>query len=174
MKSSALQTIPIVIRASLMLLWGGVCAALIAAPLLEACGHSFAGGMFRAIFSLICHQDPARSFTLLGHPWAVCHRCSGIYLGLFLLSLLPRQLNAVVHVPTHRRAWVMAATAPLLADVLLPLAGLWVNTTASRLVTGVIFGCMLTSLLAPALAELTHEAPWKHTGTGVHPQGGLE
>ncbi len=174
MKSNSLQTIPIVIRTSLLLFWGGVCAAFISAPLLEACGHFFAAGMFRAIFSLTCHQDAARSFTLLGHPWAVCQRCSGIYFGLFLFSPLPLQWNAVVRVPRYRRAWVMAATTPLLLDVLLPLAGLWINTPASRLVTGVIFGCMLSSLLAPALTEFMREAPWRRAGTGVHAQGGLE
>jgi uncharacterized membrane protein len=174
MKSHSLQTTPIVIRASLLFFWGGVCAAFISAPWLKACGHFFAASMFRAIFSLICHQDPARSFTLLGHPWAVCHRCSGIYFGLFLPSLLPLQWNAVVHLPRYRRAWVIAATTPLLLDVLLPLAGLWDNTPASRLVTGVIFGCMLSSLLASALAEFMHKAPWKRTGMGVHAQGGLE
>ena len=174
MKSNPLQTIPIVISASLLLFWGGVCAAFVSAPLLEACGHFFAGGMFRAIFSLICHQDPARSFALFGHPWAICHRCSGIYFGLFLFSAFPLGWSAVMDVPGHRRAWVVATTTPLLLDALLPLAGLWGNTPASRLVTGMIFGFMLSSLLTTALAEFMHGAPWRRTGTGVYARGGLE
>ncbi len=33
---------------------------------------------------LFCHQIPERSFHLRGHPLGVCHRCSGIYTGMWL------------------------------------------------------------------------------------------
>ena len=164
----------VVLRVFFALFWGCVCLAFISAPLLEAGGGRLAGGMLRAFFSLICHQDAARCFTLLGHPWAVCHRCSGIYFGLFLFSLLPLQWNVIVDEPVVRRVWVVAAAIPLLLDALLPFAGLWVNTAASRLATGGLFGCMLSSLLVPALADVVRAMPWQRVGSGAHAQGGLE
>lgn len=52
-------------------------------------------GPLYALFSLICHQDPDRSFYLNQAPFAVCIRCTGIYLGAaaaVLLGLSPRNM----------------------------------------------------------------------------------
>lgn len=46
-----------------------------------------------AFFSLICHQDPARSFYVSQAPLAACIRCTGIYFGAtaaLVLSIAPR------------------------------------------------------------------------------------
>jgi uncharacterized membrane protein len=173
MKRSPFQTTSIVIRVTLLLCWGAICTAVLAAPLLAALDHHIASAFFYSLFSHACHQDAARSFTLLGHPWAVCQRCSGIYFGLFLFSLIPLELDAMLNQPRRRRLLVLVATAPMLADVFLPLTGLWANTPASRLATGLIFGAMLSSLLLPALAEFMEDAPWKRIRVDVRSQGGL-
>src|SRR5262249_10368205 len=54
-----------------------------------------------AFFSLICHQNPARSWELFGNPLAVCIRCASIYFGFFGALLLPfapnvRRLKAAI------------------------------------------------------------------------------
>jgi len=126
--------------------------------------HGFGGaisGRRRPLLSLrppICHQMPERSFELLGFPWAVCHRCSGIYLGVLLAAVfytaIPRRLTS----HEMRRYWVAAATAPLLMDVGLTAAGVWNNAPLSRLCTGFLFGSMLSSLLVPAFSEFLQ--PW--------------
>lgn len=48
------------------------CLAIVAAPL-------FGWSSIYAFFSLICHQQPARSWHLHGEPLAVCIRCASIY-----------------------------------------------------------------------------------------------
>jgi uncharacterized membrane protein len=105
-------------------------------------------------FAPVCHQDPARSFSLLGHALTVCHRCTGIYVGLFLGSLIGCD-NRLPASPLGRRVWVLCAMAPLFLDVAIPCFGVWTNDPVSRFTTGLIFGAMISSLLMTGVAELT-------------------
>ena len=41
-----------------------------------------------AVGSIVCHQRPERSFHLWGAQMPVCARCTGIYMGAALASLL--------------------------------------------------------------------------------------
>jgi uncharacterized membrane protein len=150
-----------------------VCIAIIAAPMLEAHGHFLASALLYECFAPVCHQNPSRSFFLFGYKWAVCHRCSGIYFGLFVASLLPCDMTAFVSQPCWRRVWIFCATMPLLLDVFLPFTGLWHNTPASRLATGWLFGAMLSSLLTPALAELIQAAQRRRSRHNADAVGGL-
>jgi uncharacterized membrane protein len=68
------------VLATLALAWA---ALPLAAPLAEA-QHPLAALAVRSLYSGLCHQDPARSFTINGWPAAVCVRCLGIYLGAAL------------------------------------------------------------------------------------------
>ncbi|NQT25092.1 DUF2085 domain-containing protein [candidate division KSB1 bacterium] len=65
------------------LLW---CIAFIASPRLIEMGgiHSLFAIGFRYFYSFICHQNPDRSFHVLGHSMAVCARCTGIYFGALI------------------------------------------------------------------------------------------
>lgn len=50
---------------------------IVAAPLLE-------WEWIYAVFSRVCHQGIERSFQIASAPFAVCIRCTAIYLGFFL------------------------------------------------------------------------------------------
>ena len=173
MRHRLLHTIPLVPRLLQAFLWGGICFLILAAPLLADRGYATAAAGVYAFFSPVCHQDAARSFALFGHCWGVCHRCAGIYFGLFATSLLPFWFRFLLEMPHRRRAWVVAGTAPLLLDFALSLCGIWSNTAASRFLTGLLFGAMLSSLIAPALAELAGDAPWQRRLAVVDEPGGL-
>ena len=140
-------------RVFVILLSGLPFLMVLGGPSLAAGGHFFLSALVYTAFSPICHQMPERSFELLGFPWAVCHRCSGIYLGVLLAAVfytaIPHRLTA----HDMRRHWVVAAAAPLVIDVGLTAAGVWDNVPLSRLSTGFLFGAMLSSLLVPALSE---------------------
>ncbi len=74
-------------RLLMAVLWGMICLMVFAAPFLAAHSHSLLSSFVYLFFSPVCHQLPARSFAMLGHPWGVCQRCAGMYLGLFTASL---------------------------------------------------------------------------------------
>jgi uncharacterized membrane protein len=144
--------------------WGALCALILAPPVLAWNGCPAAAAIIYFFFSPVCHQMPERSFALMGISLAVCHRCCGIYLGLFLGALTK---NPWMHrSPATRRCWVLAATVPLALDALLPFAGLWANTGLSRFIAGLWFGVPTASLLVHGIGELLHEAPWQRFAIG--------
>jgi uncharacterized membrane protein len=158
------QTYPLAGRALLSTFWGSLCAAAWSAPLLAARGQQLASTLIYDIFSRVCHQDLSRSFLFYGYPVAVCHRCSGIYFGLFIGSMLPLDRLRVLETPRCRRIWVLCTTVPMLLDVGLQFTGLWTNTAMTRLATGFIFGAMLSSLVVSALDEIIETALERRTG----------
>jgi uncharacterized membrane protein len=60
--------------------------------------------------SFVCHQIPARSFHLAGHPFAVCGRCTGLY-----VSALAGGIAALLtwrRLPIDDRSLLLMAAAP--------------------------------------------------------------
>src|SRR5690606_14284539 len=100
-------------------------------------------------FHLVCHQLPARSFTLDGVSLALCHRCTGVVAGLLvgpvLVALLGRWRGSLVR---FERPLLFAALALAAADWLVGVIGLWPNTPASRFLTGLLVGVAAGYLLA--------------------------
>ncbi|MCA9605539.1 MAG: DUF2085 domain-containing protein [Myxococcales bacterium] len=103
----------------------------------------------RMIFSGLCHQDPARSFAIDGHPMAVCHRCTGIYFGLAAGALAAL---AFLPDPSRKRYWA-AGIAPLALQVLLawiwPALDLFWLRTLTGAIAGVTGGLLLASAVTP-------------------------
>jgi uncharacterized membrane protein len=142
---------------------------VVTAPWANAHGYyAFASTLYSG-FGYVCHQIPARSFQLEGHPFAVCARCTGIYAGLALgLALYPLT-------PLWQRAWMPArfwlfiAVAPVTIDFALGFFGIWENTHVSRLLTGAFFGTVCGFFVAPALIDLsrTGRARFFTTRAGV-------
>lgn len=97
------------------------------------------------VFTSLCHQIPARSFTLNGQPMAVCSRCLGIYTGfVFGWILLP--LSSFI---SFKEQWTVKKIALLvllinLIDIIGNNLGFWQNTLVSRLA----FGCMMGASVA--------------------------
>jgi len=153
--------------------WGLICAAVAGAPVLSGYTHSTAAGFIYLFFAPICHQLPARSFFVAGHPMAVCHRCTGIYAGLFLSSLIRFDNDPPLGSLISLRLFVLSGSAPILLDAVLPYAGLWTNTPLSRTSTGLIFGVVLGCLLVPGISEFLHEAPWRRLPVASHIKGDI-
>lgn len=128
--------------------------ALILAPALGAGGTEVsAPAWVRAAFSLVCHQDPGRSFTINGVHLPVCARCTGAYLGFLagwaMLGAAPRLRRMR---PVSNLALVLCF-APLAADGLVNSTGLVTSPAWLRFLTGVLFGAAAALALGGPLRE---------------------
>jgi uncharacterized membrane protein len=128
--------------------------AIIAAPLLLTSGYLMSAGIIYRAFSLICHQQAARSFSLAGHQLAVCARCSGLYAGFAAGALIYPILRPLATSQAPDRRWLFWAAAPTVIDFLLGFLGIWANTHASRSITGALLGFVSVFYVMPGLVDL--------------------
>ncbi|HET6567866.1 MAG TPA: DUF2085 domain-containing protein [Rhodothermales bacterium] len=106
------------------------------------------------VFEPLCHQMPGRSFHVHGHQLAVCHRCLGMYAGLFAGAFLfgyVRRWDAFL-MRCSGLILVMAIAVPGI-DWALGFTGLWANTTFSQTATGAFFGITAGYYFARACAR---------------------
>ena len=100
-----------------------------------------AGAVLRAGFAPLCHQLVERSFSVGGVPFAVCHRCTGVFVGLVLGVLALPSVRRRGVALAHLDRWVLLlAVLPMLIDWGGDVFGFWSNTVATRVVTGLWFG----------------------------------
>ncbi len=126
-----------------------------------ALGGSFglgSAGWVYLFFRPICHQIPSRSFHLLGHQLAVCHRCTGIYVGFWLgLVLLPSWRWLSGRLQEHPRLLILFAL-PMAVNVLLE------NTPWGRFGTGLVAGFPFSLFVWMAVEQLYFQsAPRRKT-----------
>jgi uncharacterized membrane protein len=131
---------------------------IIIAPVALAHGYNSSAFVLYEMFSHACHQIPGRSFYIEGHPFAVCARCAGIYLGFaagVLFYPLARSLGQGNASAPPARKWLLIALAPTLLDFTLGIFHLWENTHLSRLLTGALLGAVAAFYVMPGLIDLS-------------------
>jgi len=123
-------------------------AAVVATPWLAARGSSLSPLLYE-IFGRVCHQIPERSFHWLGHPLAVCHRCTGLYAG-GLVGLVMASLA------DPWRDWLLAhpRVVPVMAIPLLLDWTIWGHSPGLRFATGVLAAAPTAVLLWAAVRQL--------------------
>ena len=154
----------------LVLLLGALATvtAIIAAPFAVATGHAFIAQQIYQTFSHLCHQIPARSFFVHDHPLAVCARCTGIYSGFALATLIYPLTRSLRNTRTPERKWLLVAAALLAIDVGLDLLGVWQNTHTTRVLTGLLLGGVAVFYVVPGLVELSLR-DWRAAKTVARP-----
>ncbi|GMQ82554.1 MAG: hypothetical protein BMS9Abin05_2008 [Rhodothermia bacterium] len=107
------------------------------------------------LFSSVCHQLPNRSPHLGGVQLAVCHRCIGIYYAFPVASILFRATRGAWPSKTHFAALLFfISVLPAGIDWFGDLVGWWVNTPASRVITGSILGIAAGYIFTKATQEI--------------------
>lgn len=132
-----------------------VVSLIVVAPVAAASGQSeVARGIYGA-FAIFCHQLPERSYFLGDHKFAVCSRCTGIYVGFALTLLLYPLLRSLKNPVSPPRSWLLLAVVPLAIDFSVNFFGFWHNTHTSRLLTGAVLGSAVVFFVVPAIIELS-------------------
>lgn len=128
---------------------------LIAPPLAQANGFKMFSFALYEAFSHLCHQTPERSFFIAGYPFAVCARCTGLYVGFAVAVALYPLLTSLKRTDTPERKWLFIAAAPLAIDFALGFLGIWENTHFSRFSTGAILGAATVFFVMPGLVQVS-------------------
>ncbi len=126
--------------------------AAILAPFFASRAPRLAAGLY-ACFSPFCHQIPARSFALFGHPLAVCARCTGIYAGISagLLAYPKIRGFAALRLPSTRIFLLLSA--PIALDAAGYWLGLWSSGNILRFLTGFTWGVILPYYFMAGVGE---------------------
>lgn len=140
---------------ALVLVWGWL-LLVVSPPFLGDVG---AWLVTRAL-SLFCHQLPDRTLVIDGTHVAVCHRCLGIYAALAVATVGYVVLRRYDGFLGPHAGWVLSASVvPPGVDWLGGVMDLWVNTPASRIATGAVFGVAAGYYLARAFADALSRSP---------------
>jgi uncharacterized membrane protein len=128
--------------------------------------------LFTAIGYGLCHQLPERSFFSGGYQLPVCARDTGLYLG-FIAALAALWLLHRGEKPTVPPRWPILVLlglfiASMAFDGVTSYAGLRETTNTLRLITGLLTGWALATIVVPMLnAQL-----WADAGEGRLLAGG--
>lgn len=128
---------------------------VVAAPIAKLSGLTNISTPIYGFFGYLCHQLSDRSFHIGEEPLAVCSRCFGVYSGLvagFAIYPLWRKIDEIEPIP---RVWLFLSLIPIGIDWSLTFFGIWQNTQASRLITGLILGIACAAFIVPAIVEIT-------------------
>ena len=111
---------------------------------------SIAGIYFNHLTSHVCHQEPAKLFWSGNSHSSVCARCSGIYSGAFIGSLL-----LIFNIaPKIKNKYLFLALILLLLDVLLVNADIYSYLKSTAYFSGIILGCISFFYLYESLENL--------------------
>lgn len=135
---------PLVLAAT----WGGLLLLAAAAPLSWAAGLYPLAARLYWLFHFICHQEPARSLWIAGHPMAICARDVGLYGGLWVGVLM-----ALWRRPSLPGWLVVMCVLPMALDGGTQLLGLRESTNVLRLVTGGLAGIPTAAYLGSVIAR---------------------
>ena len=112
------------------------CAAIVAAPIFHLT-------FVYDFFSVICHQDPARSWRVAGAPFAVCIRCSSIYFGFLAGLAAGLRPNARI---------LRIAVAVTAAEIIFAL--LVVDSAALRALSGLALGAAAAPFVRIGMGQI--------------------
>ena len=128
---------------------------IIGAPLALNAGRPFLSLTIYHAFSFVCHQIPERSFFVGAHKFAVCSRCTGLYVGFTLATLIYPLVRSLRQTEAPPRKWLFLAAAPLAIDFSLTFLGIWENTHSSRFLTAALLGAVSVFYVIPGLIDLS-------------------
>jgi uncharacterized membrane protein len=111
----------------------------------------FAPAIVFPIGHFICHQRPDRSFVFHGHQFAVCARCTGLYLGAALA--VPFAIVAAVPLSGARARWLLGLGAiPTALTWCLEVAGVAPFSNLSRFAAALPLGLAAAWLVFSVVA----------------------
>jgi len=105
-------------------------------------------------YSLVCHQEESKLIYFDGYATNTCARCTGIYIGLLLASLLSI-FKTTSKIPGIKYLFIFAV--PMLIDVILYSIGIYKYSKEAAFATGLLFGSIGFLYFYTGVNELLNE-----------------
>jgi uncharacterized membrane protein len=102
----------------------------------------------------VCHQQPQKLITIGEIKTMVCARCAGIYLGMFLSSVLFLFKDFEIKLKIK---FLLFSSVPMIADVILYSSGIYYYSRTIAFLTGLFFGSVGFSYFYSSVKELLNE-----------------
>ena len=107
-------------------------------PLLRAGGMTGSADAIFSAYSVVCHQMPGRSYSVLGYQMAYCERDTAIYAAMAMAGLGWARFQR--RVPDLHWGLFLLLALPIALDGFTQLFGLRESTWQLRTLTGALFG----------------------------------
>lgn len=91
----------------------------------------------KIFYSHVCHQQPEKMLAINDINLLVCSRCTGIYLGSLLSSII---LLFVPVIKINNIKYLIFSAAPMFIDVILYSSGVYSYSRELALFSGILFG----------------------------------
>jgi uncharacterized membrane protein len=134
------------------------CSMIIATPLLAINEYGFASGITYLFFSKICHQMPERSFFIFDKQFAVCSRCTGLYFGFLLGTIIYPLISRLKPSWIPAKKYFFLAGIPIFLDIFIRFVQIAENTFFSRLITGLLLGATTVFFVLPGFLSLGNQS----------------
>jgi len=89
------------------------------------------------LYSHVCHQQPEKILSIDGDSLLVCSRCTGIYLGSLISSIL---LLFIPILKIRKIKYLIFAVIPMFIDVVLYSTSIYTYSKEVALFSGILFG----------------------------------
>ncbi|MFA7288771.1 MAG: DUF2085 domain-containing protein [Melioribacteraceae bacterium] len=103
------------------------------------------------LYSLVCHQNPAKLITITFGNTLVCARCTGIYSGVILLSFISL-FNNLIEIKSKKPFYLSVFV--LFIDVLMTTFKIYDYSKLIAFSTGIFFGGIMFLYFRSALYKL--------------------
>jgi len=103
------------------------------------------------LYGNVCHQEIAKTLHINGYALLVCARCTGIYLGAFIFSIISLAVTKKFY---QNKILLPAVVTIVIIDVLLSTFGFVVYSKISAFATGFLLGSVSFIYFYNALIEL--------------------
>ena len=129
-----------------VLIW---CAGIVYNSVLPESAYTVLSSVFvKKIYGAVCHQRIAKTFKFNGHYFFVCARCTGIYFGALVVSII--SLISLHKLP-KKMMLLYISTVPMLIDVISTTAGIYNYSKLIALITGIFFGSAVFAYILAVL-----------------------
>jgi uncharacterized membrane protein len=119
-------------------------------PIITPIDNYISDFLLTRIYSLVCHQESVKCFSIGSATILICARCLGIYVGALIAGLL----SLVATLPAINIKVLVLSAIPFVLDVFFTFAGVYAYSKSVAFCTSIAFGSVVYLIILSELENL--------------------